>query len=115
MTYFGKEVRVLLKGQGKEAYLELKKRDDKEAKAILNSFNRIKEILKSNPQYGNPISKNFIPDKFKKLGIQNLYRAELSNYWRVLYTIEGNTVEILLFVLSITDHKGYNKLFRYKG
>ena len=40
--YFGKEVRVMLKGQGKEAYLELKKRHDKEAVTILNSFNRIK-------------------------------------------------------------------------
>ncbi len=113
--YFGKEVRVLLKGQGKEAYLELKKRHDKEAITILNSFNRVKEILKENPQYGDPIEKDKIPNKFKKLGIQNLYRVELSNYWRMLYTIEGTTIEIFLFVLNIIDHKDYNKLFGYKG
>lgn len=104
----------MLKGQGKEAYLELKKRHDKEAAIILKSFNRIKEILKENPQYGDPIPKSLIPDKFKKLGITNLYRVELSNYWRMLYTIEGNTIEIFLFVLSMVDHKEYNKLFGYK-
>ncbi len=109
--YFGKEVRVLLKGQGKEAFLNLKKRNDKEAKIILNSFNRIKEILKANPQYGDPIRKELIPKRFN---VQNLYRVELSNYWRALYTIEGNKVEIFLFVLSIVDHKKYNKLFGYK-
>jgi len=112
--FAGKEVRIFLKGDAKDAYLELKKRDDKEAKTILKSFDRIKEILKDNPQYGDPIKKELIPAKLKKLGIQNLYRTELSNYWRLLYTIEGNKIEILLFVLNIMDHDNYNKLFGYK-
>lgn len=54
----GREVRIFLKWQAKDAYLELKKRDDKEAKAILNSFERVKKILKDNPQYGDPIKKS---------------------------------------------------------
>jgi len=112
--YFGKEVRILLRGEAKEAYFKLKKRVDKEAKSILNSFNRIKEILKENPQFGDPISKKLIPNKIKKLGIQNLYRVDLSNYWRMLYTIEGDKIEIFLFVLNIVNHKEYNKLFGYK-
>ena len=86
--YLGKEVRIILKWKAKDIYLELKKRDDKESKSILNSFNRIKEILKDNPQYGDPIAKDLIPKEFKKEGIQNLYRVELSNYWRALYTIK---------------------------
>lgn len=112
--YYGKEVRIFLKEQAKESYLELKKRNDKESESILNSIERIKGILKENPQYGQPISKKLVPKSFLKFGIQNLYRVELSNYWRMLYTIEGNNIEILVFVLSITDHKGYNKLFGYK-
>ncbi|MDO8740170.1 MAG: hypothetical protein Q7J54_01200 [Candidatus Woesearchaeota archaeon] len=112
--FAGKEVRILLKWQGKEAYLALKKRTDKEALSILNSFERVKNILKDNPQYGDPINKELIPEELKRMGIQNLYRVELSNYWRMLYTIEGNTVEIFLFVLNIVDHKQYNKLFGYK-
>ena len=112
--FFGKEVKVILKDQAKEAYLELKKRTDKESITILNSIERIKNILKDNPQFGDPIKKELIPNELKKLNIQNLYRVELSNYWRMLYTIEGDTVEIFLFVLRIVNHKEYNKLFWYK-
>lgn len=112
--FLGKEVRVFLKGQAKESYLELKKREDKESKTLLSSFERIKEILKENPQYGDPIRKELIPASLKKIGITNLYRAELSNYWRMLYTITGNKIEILVFILNIADHKEYNKLFGYK-
>ena len=78
--FAGKEVRILLKWQGKEAYLELKKRADKEALSILNSFERVKNILKDNPQYGDPIKKELIPEELKRLRIQNLYRVKLSNY-----------------------------------
>jgi hypothetical protein len=112
--YFGKNVRVFLKGDAKEAYLKLKKSNISEEQSVLDSFERIKEILKENPQYGDPISKNLIPISFKRLGIQNLYRVELSNYWRMIYTIEGNQIEILVFVLNISNHKEYNKLFGYR-
>ena len=112
--FFGKEIRVLLRGQAKEAYLKLKKRRDKEANTILNSFDRVKNILKENPQFGDPIGKDLIPDKLKRIGVKNLYRVELSNYWRMLYTIEGTRIEVFLFVLNLMDHKEYNKLFGYK-
>lgn len=103
-----------MKGQAKDGYLELKKRTDKESQSILNSIERIKAILKDNPQFGDPIAKKLIPKSLKEIGIQNLYRVELSNYWRMLYTIEGSKVEIFLFVLNIIDHKDYNKLSGYK-
>ena len=113
--FLGKEVRIFFKGQAKDSYLELKKRTDKESQSILRSIDRIREILKTNPQYGQPIAKNLIPDFMKKQGITNLYRAELSNFWRMLYTIEGNKLEIFLFVLNIVDHLAYNKIFRYNS
>jgi len=64
--FLGKEVRILLKGQAKDNYLELKKRNDKESQSILKSIERIKEILKENPQYGDPISKKLIPNDMVK-------------------------------------------------
>jgi hypothetical protein len=73
--YLGKEVRILLKGQAKFSYLELKKRTDKESQSILNSIERIKAILKDNPQFGDPIAKKLIPKSFRDMGIQNLYRS----------------------------------------
>ncbi len=111
---FNKEVRIFLKDQAKEEYFELKKREDKDSRTLLNSIERIFNILKQNPQFGDPIKKELIPRDLIKLGIKKLYRVELSNYWRMLYTLEGDKIEILVFVLKIVDHKGYNKLFGYK-
>jgi|SRR3989344_1435382 len=112
--FLGKEVRVQLKGQAKDAYLELKKREDRESQTILRSIHRMIYILKANPQFGDPIRKRLIPQQFFDLEINNLYRAELSNFWRMLYTLEGNRIEIFCFVLSIMDHREYDKLFRYR-
>ena len=112
--FAGKEVRVLLKGQAKESYLELKKREDKESVKLVNSIQRIIDILKENPQFGDPIEKRKIPKAYMKQGIRNLYRCELSNYWRLIYTLEGTKIEIFAFVLNIMDHKKYNKLFGYR-
>jgi hypothetical protein len=112
--FFGKEIRILLKDKAKDAFLELKRRNDKEALSILNSFNRICDILRQNPQYGDPLAKDLIPEEFKKQGIHNLYRVELSNFWRMLYTLEGNKLEIFIFILSISDHPTYDKLLGYR-
>src|SRR3989344_980621 len=108
--FLGKEVRVILKGQAKESYIELKKREDKESLAIVKSIGRVISILKENPQFGNPIKKELIPPSFIKEGIKNLYRQELSNYWRMIYTLSGTKVEVLLFILNIVDHPSYNKI-----
>lgn len=109
-----RDVRIILKGDAKDAYLSLKKRDDKESETILRSFERIKEVLRDNPQFGQPIRKELIPEKIKKLGINNLYRVELSNYWRMLYTLEGDAISIYVFILNLSDHKEYDKLFGYR-
>ena len=114
--YFGKEVKIFLKGDAKESYdlLQERKEKDKEARSILNSFERVKELLKQNPQYGEPVAKRLIPGSLLKLGVQNLYRVELSNYWKILYSFEGKQIDIFVFVLNIVDHKDYNKIFGYK-
>ena len=101
-------------GQAKESYILLKDQTDKESQSLLNSINRITEILKNNPQFGDPIPKRLIPKSLMNEAIQNLYRVELSNYWRMLYTIEGTKIEILVFVLKIMNHKDYDKLFGYR-
>ena len=79
-------------------------------KAILQKI----EWIKSNPKYGQPIAKKLIPKEYVlKYETQNLYRVELPNFWRMLYTLKDNRVEIIAFVLDILDHKDYNKKFRY--
>lgn len=112
--FLGKEVRVILRGDALNSFLELKKKNDQNSLRIIKSIDRVIEILKQNPQFGDPIRKEIIPNEFIKIGIRNLYRVELSNYWRLIYTLEGNRIEIFAFVLKIFDHQDYNKLFGYK-
>lgn len=58
-----------------------------------------------------------IPSEYvERYGVTNLFRVELSNYWRMLYTLtEGETIlEIVAFILCITDHEDYDKKFGYR-
>jgi hypothetical protein len=83
---------------------------------LLNSIKQKSNILRENPFYGNPISKKLIPKELiKKYKIGNLWRIELTNFWRMLYTIKGDEIEVICFILEICDHKKYNKLFGYRN
>ena len=114
-----KEVRVILSKDAKKVfkYLNDKSKESKIEKSILNAIKQKVEFIKSNFQYGDPISKKLIPKEFiKKYGVNNLFRVELPNFWRMIYSVEkGNSrIEIIAFVLEICDHKKYNKMFKYK-
>ena len=78
---------------------------------LLRSINQKIEFIKANPFYGNNIPKRLIP---KEYNVSNLWRVELTNFWRMLYTIKGDQIEIVCFILDILDHNKYNKKFGYK-
>jgi hypothetical protein len=86
--------------------------------SIYNSFLQKIELIKKNPQIGNKIQKKLIPREYiLKYEINNLFRLELSNYWRLLYTLteEDNKIELIAFVIDCIDHNKYNKKFKYKN
>ena len=59
--------------------------------------------------------KRLIPSKYiLKYDIDNLWRIELAGRWRLVYSITGNQLEIINFVLDIFDHRNYDKVFGYK-
>ena len=114
-----KQVRVVLSPEAEEAYKQLNKVavDSKIERSILNSIDKKKELIKANPHYGEPIAKDKIPKEYKeKYGVTNLFWVELSNFWRMLYTLTNNEteIEIIAFVLDIMNHNKYNKKFGYK-
>ncbi|MAE13381.1 hypothetical protein CMO92_02340 [Candidatus Woesearchaeota archaeon] len=86
-------------------------RENTEEIQLLRSILKKKELIKLNPFYGDNIEKRKIP---KTYNVSNLWRVELTGYWRMLYTIKGDQLEIICFILDIVDHKRYNKLFKYK-
>lgn len=100
-----KKIRVILSPEAEEAYKYLNEHvsESKIDKTIFNSINKKIELIKANPHYGDPISKKLIPAEYKqKYEITNLFRVELSNHWRMLYTLtDGETVvEIIAFILD---------------
>lgn len=114
-----KKIRVILSEDAREVYEYLleKAKDRKFENSILKSLIKKKDILKIDRHYGDPISKDKFPKKYVELfNIKNLFRVELPNYWRMLYTLtnNGEDIEIICFVLDIVPHDDYNKLFKYK-
>ncbi len=92
-------------------------------KGIENSFNmqllraidREVDNLKIDPQRGIHIPHRNIPKEiYSKYGADNFWKINLPDYWRMVYTITGNKVEIIALVLEILDHKRYSKLFEYR-
>lgn len=113
-----KEVRVILSPEAREVYqkLNLESNESKQSRIILKSVNQKIGLIKDNTNYGDPISKDLIPEEYKqKYSIKNLFRVELPVFWRMLYTLTNeDQIEIVAFVLDIMDHPDYNKKFGYK-
>ncbi len=113
-------VHVILKGQAKEEFERLNKivgeqqangETNSDEIQLLKSIKQKSDILKANPTYGDKVPHRLIP---KTLDVSNLFRIELTGYWRMLYSLEGNKVEVVAFILYIIDHPTYNKLFGYR-
>ncbi len=114
-----KPVRVILSPEAEEAYryLNSKASTSKIEKSIFNSIKKKVDLVKSNPHYGDPVPKNLIPEEYRiKYGVTNLFRVELSGFWRMLYTLtnDESEIEIIAFILDILDHSNYDKKFGYK-
>jgi len=114
-----KKVRVVLSPEAEEVYKHLNKEapTSKTERIILNAINKKVELIKINIHYGDPIAKDLIPQEYKeKYDVKNLFRVELPNYWRMLYTLtdDETKIEIIAFVLDFVDHSTYNKKFGYK-
>lgn len=114
-----KKVRVIFSPEAEEVYKHLNEEaaHSKIENMIFTAVNKKVELIKENIHYGSPIAKKLIPSEYKiRYGVTNLFRVELPNFWRMLYTLtDGETkVEIIAFVLDVVDHKEYNKKFGYK-
>lgn len=88
-----------------------KKETNSEEMQLLRSIRQKAELLKINPAYGEKIPYKLIP---KNLNVPNLFRVSLTGYWRMLYSLEGNRIEIVAFVLYIIDHPTYDKILGYR-
>ena len=82
---------------------------------LLKSIDEKIERLKYLPDSGIQIPKKHFPKKYLSVyEINNLWKFNLFNYWRLIYTLRGDTLEVICFVLDLVDHPQYNKIFGYR-
>lgn len=115
-----KIVRVILSPEAEETYKSLERRaaTSKLEKSIFNAIKNKTQLLKLDIHYGSPISKDKIPLTYRqKYGITNLFRVELPQFWRMLYSLTDSPSqnEIVAFVIEISSHPEYNQRFGYRG
>ncbi len=106
-----KPSRVVFVSDELEYDFNVLKDDDPIKKGIVRAINDLKE----NAFVGIQIPKRLFPKEYvKKYGITNLWKYDLPNAWRLLYTVTAeNEVNLISAILEWFDHKGYEKKFKY--
>jgi|SRR3989344_6478727 len=112
--YKNKEVKIILSEEANSVYDQLNQIVGEEKKnKVGSSFHQT--LLKANPFAGDQVQKDRIPKKYIQMyGAENIWGIELADRWRLVYTIQGNQIEIITFVMSIFNHRDYDKIFGYK-
>jgi len=120
----GKPVRVVMVGDAKESIEKLNAIVQEElargitassSQTLMKSINQKIEILNINPEYGVHIPQDRIPKEYLLMhNARNLWKLNLSGAWRMIYTINGEEVDIFAFVIDILSHRTYEKKFGYK-
>ncbi|MFH1801953.1 MAG: hypothetical protein ABH864_00715 [archaeon] len=79
-------------------------------------INRAKDDIKKNAFCGVQIPKKLIPRVYvQKYGIHNLWKYDLPDGWRLVYSVTTpSKVEILSIILEWFDHPDYERRFGYK-
>ena len=82
---------------------------------LLSSVNNALRNIKADPHYGDLIPRKYISKAvMQRYGTDKILRVELVGYWRLLYTLIGDEVRIIAFILEFMDHDRYNRIFGYK-
>ena len=82
---------------------------------IKKSISRAIDDLKENAFSGIQVPKRLIPKSYiQKDGLNNLWKYDLPQVWRLLYTITAeNEVELISAILEWFNHKKYEKRMKY--
>ena len=97
----------------KESY-EMLKDSKTEDKRLLKWLDRAFDDLAENAFSGIQIPKKQIPKTYiKNFGIDNLWKYNLPNAWRLVYSVARDEVIVISIVLEWMSHKEYEERFNY--
>jgi len=86
----------------------------KESDEIKKFIKRAIEDLKQNAFVGIQIPKRLIPIGYiQNYNVKNLWKYDLPDGWRLIYTIDSDKVKLLSIILEWFDHKEYERRFNY--
>ena len=98
-----------------KASLEKLKSSKTEDKKLYGWLTRALEDLEQNAFCGIQIPKKLFPKEYeKRFGeLDNLWKYNLPNAWRLIYTVKNGEVLVLSIILEWLDHKEYERRFNY--
>ena len=84
-------------------------------KQLIKQLEKARKNLEENPFCGIQVPKKLIPKEyFQRYGkLDNLWKYNLPDAWRLVYTIKNNNIELLSILLEWMDHKEYERRFKY--
>ena len=97
----------------KKAFEKLK--DSKtEDRQLFELLNRAFKDIEENAFCGIQIPKKLIPKEYRqKYLVDNLWKYDLPNAWRLIYSIGKKELLVISLVLEWLPHKEYDRKFKY--
>jgi len=109
-----KDVFVVFVNPKIEKEFESLKEGKFEDKKLYKYIQRAIDDLKQNSLSGTKIPKDLWPNEYvKEYRIDNLWKYDLPNAWRLIYTIHAENIRIFNVLLEWFDHKEYERRFGY--
>jgi hypothetical protein len=93
----------------REAFYSLKNGNDSE-RELFKNISLALDNIEINAFCGIQVPKKLIP---KEYDIKNLWKYNLPNGWRLMYSILSDEVIVVSLVLEWFDHKNYSHRFNY--
>jgi len=94
----------------KKAFESLNEKNPRLYKEIERAFSSIC----NDAFFGRRVKKELIPKKFiKDYDINNLFIYNLSDGWRLIYSLVNEDIELISIILDWMNHKDYERLFNF--
>ena len=91
------------------------KNSSTEEQQLCHFINRALDDLEENAFAGIQIPKKLIPKEYlAKYGIDNCWKYNLPNAWRLIYSVvDAEEILLISLVLEWLGHKNYERKFKY--
>jgi hypothetical protein len=108
------KARVVLADETLKESLDKLKNAKTEDKKLYAWLNRAFDDLVDDQFCVVQIPKKVIPRVYiRKYGIDNLWKYNLPNAWRLIYSVARDEVIVIAIILEWMDHKTYERKFEY--